>query len=178
MNIDIYSYFEVRNWLVMMYMAFRVIFIFKMAANKIGKIPMFSNFNENWYLGLFWIEELIGNDDNCIQGHFYDATVSKMGANKFEKLLMVSDFNENSYLRVFWSEEFVGNDEICIQDIFYEATIFKMAASKIVKFSMVSDFNENWFLGVFWSEQLVGALNSDMGVVLGTSVFASKHSQT
>jgi hypothetical protein len=55
--------------------------IFKMAANKIGKISMFSNFNENWYLGLFWSEELIGNDENCIQGHFYDATVSKMAAN-------------------------------------------------------------------------------------------------
>jgi hypothetical protein len=37
-----------------MKIAFRVIFIFKMAAEKIGKISMFSNFNENWYLGLFW----------------------------------------------------------------------------------------------------------------------------
>jgi hypothetical protein len=45
---------------------------------KIGKISMFSEFNENWYIGLFWSEELIGNDENCIQGHFYDATVSKM----------------------------------------------------------------------------------------------------
>jgi hypothetical protein len=25
-----------------------------MAADKIGKISMFSYFNENWYLGLFW----------------------------------------------------------------------------------------------------------------------------
>jgi hypothetical protein len=124
---------------------------------------MFSNFNENWYQGLFWSEELIGNDDNCIQGHFYDATVSKMGANKIEKLLMVSDFNENAYLGVFWSEEFVGNDEICIQDHFHEATIFKMAANKIVKLSMVSDFDEHWYLGVFWSEELVGALHSDRG---------------
>jgi hypothetical protein len=55
----------------MMKIAFRVIFIFKMAANKIGKISMFSDFNENWCLGLFWSEELIGNDENCIQGHFY-----------------------------------------------------------------------------------------------------------
>jgi hypothetical protein len=62
----------------MMKIAFRVIFIFKMAADNIGKISLFSNFNENWYLGLFWSEELIGNDENCIQGHFYDATVSKM----------------------------------------------------------------------------------------------------
>jgi hypothetical protein len=38
---------------------------------------------------------LIGNDENCIQGNFYDATVSKMAANKIGKLLMVSDFNEN-----------------------------------------------------------------------------------
>jgi hypothetical protein len=45
--------------------------ILKMADNKIDKISMFSNFNENWYLGLFWSEELIGNVENCIQGHFY-----------------------------------------------------------------------------------------------------------
>jgi hypothetical protein len=101
-----------------------------MAANKIGKIPMFSNFNENWYLGLFWSGKLIGNVDNCIQGNFYDATVSEMGDNKIVKLLMVSDFNQNSYLGVFWSEEFVGNDEICIHVHFHEATIFKMAANK------------------------------------------------
>ena len=42
-----------------------------MAANKIDKILIFSNFNENWYLGLFWSEELIGDDEYCIQGHFY-----------------------------------------------------------------------------------------------------------
>jgi hypothetical protein len=45
--------------------------IFKMAADKIGKISMFSDFNENLYLGLFWSEELIGNDENGIQSHFY-----------------------------------------------------------------------------------------------------------
>jgi hypothetical protein len=45
--------------------------IFKMADDKIGKISMFSNFNENWYLGLFWSEELIGKDENCIQGNFH-----------------------------------------------------------------------------------------------------------
>jgi hypothetical protein len=92
----------------MMKIAFRVIFIFKMAADKIGKISMFSNFNENWYLELFRSEEMIGNDENCIQGHFYDATVSKMATNKIDKLLMVSDFNENWYLGVFWSEGLVG----------------------------------------------------------------------
>jgi hypothetical protein len=43
----------------------------RMAAYKIGKISMFSDFNENLYLGLFWSEELIGNDENCMQGHFY-----------------------------------------------------------------------------------------------------------
>jgi poly(3-hydroxyalkanoate) synthetase len=51
---------------------------------------------------------LIGNDENCIQGHFYNATVSKMATNKIDKLLMVSDFNENWYLGVFWNEELVG----------------------------------------------------------------------
>jgi hypothetical protein len=40
--------------------------IFKMAADKIGKISEFSDFNENWYLGLLWSEELIGNDNNFI----------------------------------------------------------------------------------------------------------------
>ena len=45
--------------------------ILKMAADKIGKISMFSDLNENWYLGLFGSEELIGNEENCIQGHFY-----------------------------------------------------------------------------------------------------------
>ena len=159
----------------MMKIAFRVIFIFKMAADKIGIISMFSDINENWYLGLLWSEELIGNDENCIQGYFYDATVSKMATKKIDKLLMVSDFTENWYLGVFWSEELVGNNEICIQGHFYEATIFKISTNKIVKLSMVSDFNENWYLGVFWSEELVGIMmklastcpNSNMGVVWG-----------
>jgi hypothetical protein len=103
----------------MMNIAFRVIFIFKMAANKIDKILIFSNFNENWYLGLFWSEELIGDDEYCIQGHFYDDTISKMATNKINKLLMVSDYNENLYLGLFWSEELIGNDENCIQVHFY-----------------------------------------------------------
>jgi hypothetical protein len=83
----------------MIKIAFRVIFydatVFKMAANKIGILLMVSDFNENWYLGIFWSEELVGNDENCIQDHFYDATVSKMAANKTGILLMVSDLNEN-----------------------------------------------------------------------------------
>jgi hypothetical protein len=45
--------------------------IFKMAADKSAKFNLFSDFNENLYLGLFWSEELIGNDENCIQGNFY-----------------------------------------------------------------------------------------------------------
>ena len=45
--------------------------ILKMPADKIGKISMFSDFNGNLYLWLFWSAELIGNDENCIQGHFY-----------------------------------------------------------------------------------------------------------
>ena len=36
-----------------------------------SQLLMVSDFNENWYLGLFWSEVLIGNDENCIQGHFY-----------------------------------------------------------------------------------------------------------
>jgi hypothetical protein len=151
--------------------------IFKMAADKIGEISMFSDFNEHLYLRLFWSEELIGNDENCIQGHFYDATVSKMATNKIDKLLMVSDFNENWYLGVFWSEELIGNDEICIQGHFYEATIFKMTANKIINLSMV------WFQwklisgsilkwGIGWCPEFW------YGGCLGTSVFASKHNQT
>jgi hypothetical protein len=103
----------------MMEIAFGVIFIFNMAADKIGKISMFSDFNENWYLEVFWSEELIGNDENCIQGHFYDATVSKMATNKIGKISMFSDFNENWYLGLFWSEDLFGNDENCVQGVFY-----------------------------------------------------------
>ena len=45
--------------------------------------------------------KLCRNIHRCIQGYYYDATVSKMAANKIEKLSMVSDFNENWYLRYF-----------------------------------------------------------------------------
>ena len=82
--------------------------IFKMAAENIGNISMFSHFNENWYLGLFWSEKLVGIDEICIQGHFYEATIFKMVANKIVKLSMVSEYNKNWYLGVFWSEELVG----------------------------------------------------------------------
>jgi hypothetical protein len=40
-------------------------------------------------------KEFVGNDEICIQGHFYEATIFKMDANKIVKLAMVSDFNEN-----------------------------------------------------------------------------------
>ena len=72
-----------------------------MATDKIIKISMFSNFNENVFLGLFWSKELIGNDEHCIQGHFYAATIFKMAAKKIVKLSMVSDFNQHLYLGVF-----------------------------------------------------------------------------
>jgi hypothetical protein len=88
----------------MMKIAFRVIFIFKMAAKKIGKISMLSDFNENWYLGLFWSAELVGSDAICTHDYFYEATIFKMAANKIVKLSLVSDFNENWYLGVFWSK--------------------------------------------------------------------------
>jgi hypothetical protein len=45
---------------------------------------MLSDFNGNWYLWLFWSEELIGNDENCIQCHFY----FQMAANKIVKISM------------------------------------------------------------------------------------------
>jgi hypothetical protein len=54
---------------------------------------------------------LIGNDEICIQAHFYEATIFKMAANKILKLSMVSDFNENWYLGLFWSVELIGKDE-------------------------------------------------------------------
>jgi poly(3-hydroxyalkanoate) synthetase len=79
-----------------------------MAANKIDQLLIVSNFNKNWYLGVFWNVEFVGNDEICIQGDFYEATIFKMAANKIVKLSMVSDFNENLYLGVFWSEELVG----------------------------------------------------------------------
>jgi hypothetical protein len=37
-----------------------------MAANKTGILLMVSDFNENWYLGVFWSVELVGNDETCI----------------------------------------------------------------------------------------------------------------
>jgi hypothetical protein len=37
-----------------------------MAANKIVKLSKISDFNENWYLGVFWSEELVGIDKTCI----------------------------------------------------------------------------------------------------------------
>ena len=89
--------------------------IFNIAADKIGKISMFSDFNENGYLELFWSEELIGNDENCIRM----AAIFKMATDKFGKISLFSDFKENWYLELFWSEEFIGNDEICIQGHFY-----------------------------------------------------------
>ena len=30
------------------------------------KLSMVSDFNANWYLGVFWSEEIIGNDETCI----------------------------------------------------------------------------------------------------------------
>jgi hypothetical protein len=85
-----------------------------MAANKIDKLLMVFDFNVNWYLRVFWSEELVGNDAICIQCHFTEDTIFKMAANKVVKLSMVSDFNENWYLGVFWSQELVGNDETWI----------------------------------------------------------------
>jgi hypothetical protein len=35
-----------------------------MAANKIVKLSMVSEYNKNWYLGVFWSEELVGVLDN------------------------------------------------------------------------------------------------------------------
>ena len=39
---------------------------YKMATNKIVKLSMVSDFNENWYLGVFWSAELVVNDETCI----------------------------------------------------------------------------------------------------------------
>ena len=55
--------------------------ILKMASNKIGKISIFSDFKENWYLGLFWSEELIGNDEITFRVIF----IFKMAADKIDK---------------------------------------------------------------------------------------------
>jgi hypothetical protein len=60
--------------------------ILKMATDKIGKISMFSDFNENLYLVLFWSEELIGNDENCIQGHFYFQNGCRLNRQNFNAL--------------------------------------------------------------------------------------------
>ena len=44
----------------------RMASIFKMAANKMVKLSMVSDFNEHVYLGVFWSEELVGNNETCI----------------------------------------------------------------------------------------------------------------
>jgi hypothetical protein len=43
------------------------------------------------------VNELVGNYEICIQGHFYEATIFKMAANKIVKLSMVSDFNVHGF---------------------------------------------------------------------------------
>ena len=55
--------------------------ILKMVTDKIGTISMFSDFIENRYLRLYWSEELIGNDGNCIRM----AAIFKMAADKSAK---------------------------------------------------------------------------------------------
>jgi hypothetical protein len=79
---------------------------FQNGHQKIVKLLIVSDFNENWYLGVFWSEELVGNDEICSQGHFYEATIFKMAANKIVKLSMVwfqwklisSDFEVRNWL--------------------------------------------------------------------------------
>jgi hypothetical protein len=95
-----------------------------MAANKIDKLVMVSDFNEHWYLWVFWSEELVGNDEICSQGHFYEATIFKMAANKIVKLSMVwfqwkllsRDFEVRNWLvpwiLIWWLS---GNFCVCIQ---------------------------------------------------------------
>jgi hypothetical protein len=106
----------------MMKIAFRVIFNFKMATNKIGKISMSSDFNENWYLGLFWSEKLIGNDENCIQGHFYFQNGRWQNRQIVNGLRFQWKLISRSILKwgigwcpEFWYGFFFGNFCVCIQ---------------------------------------------------------------
>jgi hypothetical protein len=94
----------------------------------------------NWYLGLFWSEELVGIDEICIQGHFYEATIFKMAANKIVELSMVSDFNENWYLRLFWSEELIGNPWMQISSL---PTNSSIQNTPIYQFSLKSETIDN-----------------------------------
>ena len=48
-------------------------------------------------MNYFLSEELIGNDENCIQGHFY----FQNGRRQIVKISMFSNFNENLYLGLF-----------------------------------------------------------------------------
>ena len=85
---------------------------------------MVSDFKDNWYLGVFWSEELVGNDEICSQFHFYEATIFKMAANKIVKLSMVwfqwklisRDFEVRNWL-VHWILIWglFGNFCVCIQ---------------------------------------------------------------
>jgi hypothetical protein len=102
----------------------------EMAANKIEKWLMISDFNENWYLRVFWSEELVGNDEICIQGHFYEATIFKMAANKIVQLSMVSDFNENWYLSYFEVRNWLVMMKFAFRVIFTRPPISKWLPTK------------------------------------------------
>jgi hypothetical protein len=68
-----------------------------MAADKIGKISMLSDLNENLYLGLFWSEKLIGNDENC----FENGGLVKMNLNA--NFIITNQFltSKYSYISIF-----------------------------------------------------------------------------
>jgi hypothetical protein len=72
---------------------------------------------------LFWSEELIGNDEICIQGHLYEATNFKMAANKIVKLSMVSDFKNTPRYQFSLQSETIDNLTILL------AAILKLVAS-------------------------------------------------
>jgi hypothetical protein len=130
-------YFEVRNWLVMMKFAFRVIYTRPPISKWLIEIRKHWNF-AGFVGGQFDTK----NDPECNIHHYQSIP--------HFKITLDINFHWNRRPLTIWRfcwqpcEELIGNDDICIQGHFYESTIFKMDANKIVKLAMVSDFNENW----------------------------------
>jgi hypothetical protein len=146
----------VRNWLVMMKFAFRVIFtrppFSKWLPTKSTNCQWspISMKNDHWNrrpLTIcrfcwrpFWKRWHRKNDPECNFYHYQS----------------IPHFKITLHINFHWNQRTVKFGRlICIQGHFYEATIFKMAANKIDKLSMISDFNEKWYLGLFWSEELI-----------------------
>jgi hypothetical protein len=75
---------------------------------------MVSDFNEHWYLGLFWSEELIGNDENCIQSHFYFQNSRQQNRQNFHSQFndfVVGNFENGGLVKMILNASFIITNE-------------------------------------------------------------------